>query len=42
MILFSEFLEKKYPIKRYPTEKLAKEKIRQMRSENAKKTSPDE
>jgi hypothetical protein len=42
MVLFSEFLEKKYPIKRYPTEKLAKEKIEEIRSRNAKKTPPDE
>ena len=42
MVLFSEFLEKKYPIKRYPTEKLAKEKIEEIRSRNAKKTPQDE
>ncbi len=38
MVLFSEFIEKKYPTKKYPTEKSAKEQVKQTRSKKVKKT----
>lgn len=36
MVMFSEFIEKKYPAKKYPNEKTAKEQIKQKRSRKVK------
>lgn len=42
MVMFSEFLEKKYTTKKYPTEKSADEKSKKTRSRKVKKTSQNE
>lgn len=41
MILFSEFIEKKYPTKKCPDEKTAKDHIKKMRSKEKKKTKSE-
>jgi hypothetical protein len=38
MVMFSEFIEKKFPIKNYPTEKSARQLIKEIRSRKVKKT----
>ena len=42
MVMFSEFIEKKFPLKKYPTEKSARELIKQIRSRKIKKTPQKE
>jgi hypothetical protein len=39
MIMFCEFIEKKYPIKKYPTEKSAEEQIKKPRGRKVEKTT---
>jgi hypothetical protein len=39
MIMFGEFIDKKYPTKKYPTEKSAEEQIKKTRGRKAKKTT---
>jgi hypothetical protein len=42
IILFSEFIEKKYPTKKYRTEKSAEEQIKNPRSRKLKKETQNE
>jgi hypothetical protein len=39
MIMFCEFIEKKYPIKKYPTEKSAEEQSKKPRGRKVEKTT---
>jgi hypothetical protein len=39
MVMFCEFIEKKYPIKKYPTEKSAEEQIKKPRGRKVEKTT---
>ena len=39
MVMFCEFIEKKYPIQKYPTEKSAEEQIKKPRGRKVEKTT---